>query len=41
LVLADDQADFRHPLSEKDGTNADTRLNLHIATRAWRVLDGA
>ncbi|MDQ1691547.1 MAG: hypothetical protein QOD87_1655 [Pseudonocardiales bacterium] len=41
LVLADDQADLRHPLSEKDVTNMDTRRNLHIATRAWRVLDGA
>jgi hypothetical protein len=41
LVLADGQADLRHPLSEKDVTNMDTRRNLHIATRAWRVLDGA
>jgi hypothetical protein len=41
LLLADYQADLRHPLSERDGTNMDARRNLHIATRAWRVLDGA
>jgi DNA-binding PucR family transcriptional regulator len=27
-------------ISGLDLTDADARLNLHVATRAWRTLDG-